>query len=206
MVWTPAQTGVFLDYAMGHRLYALFHLIAFAGLRRGEGCAMHWEDLDEKTQELAVRWQLLQLGWETELSTPKTDDSVAMVALDADTVQVLVEQHVRQRVERRAAGDPWPNTGLAFTEIDGQPLHPAQVTKLFKQLCMEAGLPPIRLHDLRHGAATLALAADIKVVQAMLRHMSSGAGEPVGGSPWASRSPLWTIEGNDRNEKHPGQR
>ncbi len=174
MVWTPVQTGIFLDCVLGHRLYALFHLIAFAGLRRGEACAMHWEDFDEKAQELAIRWQLLQLGWETELSTPKTEDSVAVIALDTGTVVVLVEHHVLQRAERRAAGEGWQNIGLAFTELDGRPLHPAQVTDLFKELCVEAGLPPIRLHDLRHGAATLALAAgvDIKVVQAMLRHSS----------------------------------
>jgi hypothetical protein len=135
---------------------------------------MHWEDFDEAAHELAIRWQLLQLGWEIELSTPKTEDSVATVALDGGTGHVLVEHRVRQRAERRAAGEGWQDLGLAFTELDGRPLHPAQVTDLFRELCVEAGLPPIRLHDLRHGAATLALAAgvDIKVVQAMLRHSS----------------------------------
>ncbi len=61
-----------------------------------------------------------------------------------------------------------------FTELDGSPLHPAAVTDLFNQLVEEAGLPPIRLHDLRHGAATFALAsgADMKVVSSMLRHSS----------------------------------
>jgi Phage integrase family len=65
-------------------------------------------------------------------------------------------------------------TGLVFTQEDGSRLHPADVTELFAFLVEQAGLPPIRLHDLRHGAATLALAAgvDMKVVQAMLRHAS----------------------------------
>ncbi|MGW6936496.1 tyrosine-type recombinase/integrase [Lentzea sp. NPDC054927] len=61
-----------------------------------------------------------------------------------------------------------------FTELDGSPLHPAAVTDLFNALVEQAGLPPIRLHDLRHGAATFALAsgADMKVVSTMLRHSS----------------------------------
>jgi Phage integrase family len=49
------------------------------------------------------------------------------------------------------------------------------VTKHFNELVAASGLPPIRLHDLRHGAATLALEAgvDIKVVQEDLGHSSS---------------------------------
>ncbi|GAA4469788.1 tyrosine-type recombinase/integrase [Phytohabitans houttuyneae] len=65
-------------------------------------------------------------------------------------------------------------TGLVFTTPTGEALHPADVTDHFQHLARQAGLPPVRLHDLRHGAATLALAAgvDMKVVQAMLRHSS----------------------------------
>jgi hypothetical protein len=53
-------------------------------------------------------------------------------------------------------------------------LRPDSVTHLFRQLNEESGLPPIRLHDLRHGAASLSLAAgnDLKTVQAMLGHAS----------------------------------
>ncbi|QUQ68247.1 integrase family protein [Kutzneria sp. CA-103260] len=174
MVWTPEQAGRFLDHAQHDRLYPLFHLITFRGLRRGEACGAHWSDLDEESRELGIRWQLLQLGWETELADPKTEDSDAVIALDEGTLRVLAAHRVRQRVERQAAGAVWPSAGLMFTEQDGQPLHPAKVTDRFKELVVQAGLPPIRLHDLRHGAATLALAAgvEMKVVQAMLRHSS----------------------------------
>ncbi|MFE3170026.1 tyrosine-type recombinase/integrase [Amycolatopsis sp. NPDC059090] len=61
-----------------------------------------------------------------------------------------------------------------FTRSDGSPLHPADVADEFARLIQIADLPPITLHGLRHGAATLALAAgvDIKVIQHMLRHSS----------------------------------
>ena len=94
--------------------------------------------------------------------------------MDSATLAVIALHRQRQNGDRVALGSAWPDTGLMFTKPDGQPLHPADVTDRFKQLADQADLPPIRLHDLRHGAATLALAAgtDMKVVQAMLRHSS----------------------------------
>ena len=78
----------------------------------------------------------------------------------------------RQDTERRAWGTAWVDAGLVFTREDGSALHPEFVTRHFERLAREAGLPPIRLHDLRHGAATLALAggADLKTVSEMLGH------------------------------------
>ncbi|RYJ31422.1 integrase [Streptomyces sp. L-9-10] len=63
-------------------------------------------------------------------------------------------------------------TGHVFTQEDGSWLHPGKVNDLFERLVTASGLPPIRLHDLRHGAATLMLAADIdiKIVSDTLGH------------------------------------
>ncbi|HEX5406914.1 MAG TPA: tyrosine-type recombinase/integrase [Pseudonocardiaceae bacterium] len=174
MVWTPVQTGQFLHHAISDRLCPLFHLIAHCGLRRGEGRGLRWIDTHLEDGTIDVLNQLVQYGWETGQAKPKTDESEATVALDAGTVTALRDHQVRQGVQRLAAGEKWVASGLVFTQLDGSPLHPADVTERFQFLAREAGLPPIRLHDLRHGAATLALAAgvDMKVVQAMLRHAS----------------------------------
>jgi Phage integrase family len=61
-----------------------------------------------------------------------------------------------------------------FTRLNGDPMAPDWLSHYFRQLNDASGLPPIRLHDLRHGAASLALAvgADLKVVQDMLGHSS----------------------------------
>src|SRR5262249_51242337 len=61
MVWTPAQTGVFLEWAVRHRLYAAYHLIAFTGLRRGEAAGAAWENLDFAERQLAVGTNRVQL-------------------------------------------------------------------------------------------------------------------------------------------------
>jgi integrase len=172
MVWTPEQTGAFLDAAAGDRLYALYHLIAHRGLRRGEACGLHWTDLDLDNAALTVTWQIVQHGWATELKAPKTEGSERIIALDTGTVTVLREHRHIQRRERLAAGPAWTDSGLVFTRPDGTALHPATVTEQFHTLAAAADLPPVRLHDLRHGAATLALAAgtDLKIVQEMLGH------------------------------------
>jgi integrase len=61
-----------------------------------------------------------------------------------------------------------------FTNRRGQPLNPDHLYREFIRASREAGLPPIRLHDLRHGAASLALQAgtSLKVIQDQLGHSS----------------------------------
>ncbi|MFJ5875988.1 tyrosine-type recombinase/integrase [Streptomyces sp. NPDC093088] len=172
MVWTPEQTGAFLDFVAEDRLYAMWHLIAFRGLRRGEACGQPWSETNLDRHSLTVTGQLVQDGWEVEASEPKTDSGFRVVALDDDTVGVLKRHHEQQEADRAEWGSAWVNTGLVFTQEDGSWLHPGKVTDHFERLVAASGLPPIRLHDLRHGAATLMLAADIdiKIVSDTLGH------------------------------------
>ena len=170
-VWTPEQTGAFLDYASGDRLYALDHLVTFRGLRRGEAVGLPWAEVDLVGRNLAVSEQIVQVGYLTETGPPKSD-SARVVVLDADSVAVLQSHKARQNQERLAWGPGWVDSGLVFTREDGSALHPEYVSRHFERLARNAGLPPVRLHDLRHGAATLALAggADLKTVSEMLGH------------------------------------
>jgi integrase len=78
------------------------------------------------------------------------------------------------RPVRPPAAKEWPHTGLFFVKPDGQPWHPELVSERFERLVTDAGLPPIRLHDLRHCAATYlkAAGADMKDIQETLGHSS----------------------------------
>ncbi|WP_433546817.1 site-specific integrase [Streptomyces sp. CA-294286] len=111
MVWTPEQTGQFLDRAAKHRLYALYHLITFRGLRRGEGCGQQWADTDLSAGLLTVATQLVQRGWKVEESAPKTDSGERVVALDSETVKVLKAHRKRQMTERLQWGEAYVETG-----------------------------------------------------------------------------------------------
>ncbi|WP_416484293.1 tyrosine-type recombinase/integrase [Streptomyces sp. CL12] len=172
MVWTPEQAGHFLDFVALDRLYMLWRIIAFRGTRRGEGCGVRWEDHSAKARSLAIATQLVQDGWEVYEDVPKTASGVRLLALDEETNEGLLAHKARQQREREEWGEGWQDTGRIFTQEDGSPLHPGKVSDLFERLVEAAGLPPIRLHDLRHVAATLMLAAgvDVKVVSETLGH------------------------------------
>ncbi|WP_251069738.1 tyrosine recombinase XerC [Streptomyces sp. ISL-96] len=174
MVWTPEHTGLFLDHVAEDRLYALFHLVAFRGLRRGEACGQRWTDTHLDAGLLTVAKQLVVNGWEVYEDDPKTDAGARTIALDSDTAQALKRHRAQQDKDREKWGSAWVETGRVFTRENGELLHPANVTRRFIELYEAAGLPPIRLHDLRHGAATLAHAAGagLKDIQEMLGHSS----------------------------------
>jgi integrase len=105
----------------------------------------------------------------TVICPPKTERSVRVVALDHVLVGVL--RRLRDAHRRQTGMAP---TGFLFVNDKGNPLSPGYLTHTFSRLVAKAGLPPIRLHDLRHGAASLSLAAgnDLKTVQHMMGHSS----------------------------------
>jgi integrase len=213
--------------------------------RRGEGAGLRWTELDLDAAVMTVTEQIVQVGWETETSTPKAD-SEGLAALDSVTIEVLRAHAERQAIERQRSGEAWIDSGYVFTTEDGRPVHPDYVSRHFVRVVRQANrlrvgsrgqavrdvqqalglvvdgqfgaetrravaafqaraevkvngivdphtwyrllsddplrpyphpgyLPPIRLHDLRHGAATLALAAgtDMKMISEMLRHSST---------------------------------
>ena len=79
-----------------------------------------------------------------------------------------------RKVEAAENGKPWTDSGYVFTRSDGLPINPNYATTRFRILARRAGLPPVRLHDLRHGAASLAheAGADLKTLQDLLGHSS----------------------------------
>ena len=174
MVWTLGQLGAFLDSIGGNRLYALYHLISYRGLRRGEACGLRWADVDLDRAVITIRTQLVQNGWEVDEDEPKTDASDATVSLDAGTIRALREWREAQEAEKADWGEAWTDSGRVFTREDGTDLHPANATTAFEWLAHEADLPPIRLHDLRHGAASIARAAGAQMdeIKKLMRHSS----------------------------------
>jgi integrase len=187
-VWTLRQLVTFLTGVEKDRLAALWWLVALRGLRRGEAAALDRDDLDSESRELTITRQLIALPGELYCGPPKSRASIRTIALDEGGTRRLVDQALRQTVEllrhqftdqRRSAarartGPGWRQGRPMFTYADGRPIQPEYLTHRFRELIKELDLPPIRLHDLRHGAATHALASrtDLKVIQQMLGHSS----------------------------------
>ena len=173
-VWTAAQTAQFLRSIAGHRLYAAYHLIALRGLRRGEAAGRRWCDVDLNGKTAVISQQLQQYDGHLIVCPPKTPHSIRTIALDHTTVAALRTHRDRQRAEATSFGPGWRASGYVFTGLGGDPMAPDRLSRTFTKLAADAGLPPIRLHDLRHGAATLALAAgaDLRTGQEQLGHSS----------------------------------
>ncbi len=170
--WSAEQLGAFLASQRDDRLYSLWHLLAMTGLRRGEALGLQWGDVDLETRRLSVRRSLVPEGKGLAVHEPKTAHGRRVVALDAETVDVLKVQAARQLEQSAGAG--WKEGDWVFTDEHGEVLHPWLVSRCFRRAVKEAMLPDIRLHDLRHTHATLALQAGVhpKVVSERLGHAS----------------------------------
>jgi integrase len=171
-VWTPEQLRAFLAHARQDRLYALWLLVATTGMRRAELAGLRWVDVDLDAARLSPRRPRVVVDYAVHESEPKTRMGKRSLALDPATVATLREHEARQDQERADVGPGWRDSGLVFTQPDGAPFHPDLITDWFRRLARAAGLPPIRLHDVRHSYATAALAAGVpaKVVSERLGH------------------------------------
>jgi integrase/DNA-directed RNA polymerase subunit RPC12/RpoP len=169
--WNPEQLEAFLTFTEADRLHALWQLLALTGMRRGEACGLRWSDCDLEQGRIAVCRALVPVARTVLVTEPKTARGRRSIALDERTVAVLRAHAGRQTAERTAA-TKWSETGLVFTGKDGRALPPNSVSRCFVRAVKKARLPEIRLHDLRHTHATLALRAGIhpKVVSERLGH------------------------------------
>ncbi|MGI5138121.1 tyrosine-type recombinase/integrase [Streptomyces sp. CA-106110] len=176
MVWTLQQTAEFLDFIVDDRHFVGWHLVLFHGLRRGELAALTWDEVDLGEEVIHITEQLVSISYEIHEDTPKAD-SVRDIKLNRDSVMLLKAWRERQHAEQEEwkALNAWQDSGnRVFTREDGSAYHPQFFTDRWERLVELSGLPPIRLHDGRHEAASLALAAGVapKAVQAMLGHSS----------------------------------
>ncbi len=159
-IWSPEQVGAFLNHCAGDRLAAMWRLAATTGARRAEIAALLWADVD-LDRDLVTLWR-----------DPKTRTSKRTISLDAGTVAGLRAHRARQATERLAAGPLWQDSGAVFTMEDGRPVATDYLTRLFGRKVIEAGLPVITLHGLRHAYATMLLRAGepIRVVSQRIGH------------------------------------
>jgi integrase len=170
--WSARQLDDFLAHVADDRLAAAWRVLALTGIRRGELLGLTWEAVDLDTGRLAIMRTLIEGKGAPRFSDPKTKRGRRSVALDADTVDVLREHRDRQLDERLAWGPAYQDQGLVFCREDGTPIWPRTFSRSFDHHVRDAGLPKIRLHDLRHSHATLALEAGIhpKVISERLGH------------------------------------
>lgn len=177
---TEDELLTFLAVAKDDRFFAAYVLAATTGLRRGELLGLCWDSVDLVGGTIVVQRQLLVLGDEEGKFTFVLDDTTKSksgrrsIALTDDTVRELKAHRKRQAQEKLFLGPAYQDNGLVFCNEDGTPVDPRNFTKRFQRILVRAGLPKIRLHDLRHTHASLLLSRGVhpKVVQERLGHAS----------------------------------
>ncbi len=143
------------------------------GMRRGEVLGLRWGDVDLDGALLSVRHAVVAVGYVVIESSPKSHNA-RVIDLDPDTVAQLREHRRRQARERVEWGPDYQHNNLVVSKENGEPIHPHTFSQSFERIVKRAGLRPIRLHDLRHTHASLALKAgvSVKVISERLGHES----------------------------------
>ena len=147
-MWTVDQLRDFLNVASSHRLSAAFVMLATTGMRRSEVLGLRWPDIDFDDCSLSIVRTLTVVAGRPVVSAPKTTASRRLVYLDSATIGLLKSHRGMTTISRG---------GYVFRSGDDQSVNPASFSTTFDRLVARSGLPRIRLHDLRHTYATLAL-------------------------------------------------
>ncbi|MBR4657587.1 MAG: site-specific integrase [Oscillospiraceae bacterium] len=157
----------YLREAERRGVLAMFFLELCTGLRKGELTALLWEDLDTERRTLRVDKQAVAIrGGGVKVTRPKTETSVRTLSVSREVIRLLEEEHAKH-----------PENPYMFpSPVTGGMYYPDTVNSLHEKILKGAGLKHIRLHDMRHTAATLMLqnGVDIKTVSGMLGHYDAG--------------------------------
>lgn len=172
--WDQLRTLVVT--AQGDRLYAMWYLFATTGMRRSEMAALLWRNIDLDAGLVSVTRAAVETrGQVHERELTKSSSSRRAIELDEADVQVLRQHRKRQLEEQLALSGQWREPERVFTSPVGGRIYPPDITKAFHALTDRAGLPRIRLHDIRHTLATLMLKDGevTKVVTERLGHSTT---------------------------------
>lgn len=154
--WTPDQAARFRAHVADDRLAACW-LLTLAGLRRSEVLGLRWADVDLDAGTITVAQGRVVVGGGTVIGAPKSTRSARTLPMPSDVLAALKAFKARQAEEHLALVVNWPDTGLVAVNVDGSPIRPETYSQRFAAHCVAAGVPAIRLHDVRHTAATMLL-------------------------------------------------
>jgi integrase len=172
-VLNEAEAGAFLKACNQKPHGLIFEFALLSGMRPEEYLALQWRDLNFDRNTAQVRRALVRHKKVWRFQEPKTKGSKRSVTIPASLGRRLVIHKRVQAEQRLKIGNGWQANDLVFCSEFGTPLSIPNLTyRYFRPILERAGLPQIRLYDLRHSHATLLLAADehLKVVSERLGH------------------------------------
>lgn len=174
--FVPSETQMdkLMEMMRDSRFYEAILADALLGIRRGECLGLFWSDLDFTTHEILIQRALIydEDTHQLTLKDPKSKSSRRTLQMPPEMETVLKElkkKRARMEIER---ADIFTRSPFVFVTEDGKPIRPTTLSKDFKEIAAAAGVPQMRLHDLRHTVTTYLLRAGLspRAVQGVLGH------------------------------------
>lgn len=189
---TPDEAKRLLRFAVGHALEPVIALALGAGMRIGEICALRWQDINFDTDMIrvdhAVRWLKHDDGkYRHTERNPKTRAGKRSIPLSGFVKEAL-QRHRKRQVRERLEATTWNEKDLIFCTRKGTYMHSAPLYRKYHKLLEIAGLPMVKLHELRHSCNTLLrhLGIDAVTRQKILGHARPQITEEVYGHSYVS--------------------
>jgi integrase len=154
------------------RLYFLGCMLG--GFRRGELVALEWRHVNFSTNTITIEQSIsLVEDGKPIIKTPKTESSERTVVMPKWYMQELAryrKEWIKEKV--KIDENKWDGNGFVFSNEHGKPYYYTTPTTTWRKFLKRNGFKHIRLHDLRHTAATLLIeeGVDLKAVQERLGH------------------------------------
>lgn len=172
---SPEVASRIVDHSAGGPWHAFWLVLLTAGLRKGEAMALRWSDVSFERATVRVERSLYRHRTDGLSFKPtKTANSTRALPLPTITLDSL-QAHRRRQVEARLATTEWVDLDLVFCDAHGRPLDLGAPNDELHRTCRALGIPPERVHNFRHTAATIGgevAGGDMAVVSRHLGHAS----------------------------------
>lgn len=174
--YTLEQLDTLLTVARDEPLYPLIYLAVVFGLRRSELLGLRWESVDFENRTLLINHTVVRVMTMVEKDKTKTQSSLRSFPMSDDVCTLLHDLKCTQEQNRKLLGSRYHTSDYVFCWPDGRPYGPDYVSWKFKSILLKNGLPPIRLHELRHSCASLLInnGFGLKDIQEWLGHADIG--------------------------------
>jgi len=136
---------------------AVLRLVAATGMRRGEVCALRWNDVDLSAGTVRISQSVVAAKGGAILKAPKTRASIRTVAIDSDTASILRRLQLAQRSLATACGLTLEPESFLFSSEPGGlvPPHPDSMSHTFSTVRTKGKVATdVHMHSLRHFHAT----------------------------------------------------
>ena len=174
-IWNEEETNRFIDYILGKENEAFYILAIYTGMRRGELLGLKWEDIDFDARKIRVQRSLTRVTNKgLILKDAKTRSSRRTISIPPFVIDSLKRHKEQQDARIRKLKGAYNDQGMVFTAYNGNFKDPDNILREFKNHIKKAGVPEIRIHDLRHLHSTMLLkiGTNPKIVSERLGHSS----------------------------------